>query len=65
MSETQFVILETISAPTFSRRARLEDFLDDDNNNTQQKNNRNNNSSYNDTIAKNQQEFGHKKRIKP
>ena len=64
MSETQFVLPETNALPIISRRARLEDFLDDDNN-TQQKNNRYNKSSYDDTISKNQQEFGHKKRIKP
>lgn len=54
----------------FSRSVRLEDFLDesDDTNNQSIKNNKyNKNNSYNDTniIAKNQQEFGHKKRIKP
>jgi hypothetical protein len=47
---------------TFSRRARLEDFLDG---NDTCSNYNNNNHSHNDNIAKNQQEFGHKKRIKP
>jgi hypothetical protein len=52
---------------TFSRKARLEDFLDDGE--TINKNNKNNNKnhSYNNdnNVKKNQQEFGHKKRIKP
>jgi len=47
---------------TFSRRARLEDFLDC---NDTRDNYKNNNNTHNDNIAKNQQEFGHKKRIKP
>jgi hypothetical protein len=49
--------------PSFSRRARLEDFLDGNNTSTSYKHN--NTNSHNDNIAKNQQEFGHKKRIKP
>lgn len=48
-----------------SRRARLEDFLDDNDRSTNSKNNNNNSHSQNDNISKNQQEFGHKKRIKP
>jgi len=50
---------------TFSRKARLEDFLNDGE--TINKNNKHNkNHSHNDNnIEKNQQEFGHKKRIKP
>lgn len=47
-----------------SRRARLEDFLDDNDRSTNSKN-KNNSHSQNDNISKNQQEFGHKKRIKP
>jgi len=46
----------------------MEDFLDDaDSVNTTNKNNKNKNYSNSDTnnIEKNQQEFGHKKRIKP
>lgn len=43
-----------------SRRARLEDFFGDDVPQYNQNDNR-----QNDSIAKNQQEFGHKKRIKP
>ena len=49
---------------TFSRAARLEDFFDDDEINSN-KNNKYNNSHNDNTIAKNQKEFGHKKRIKP
>jgi hypothetical protein len=55
--------------PKIYRKARMEDFLDDtDSVNTINKNNKNNkNYSNSDTnnIEKNQQEFGHKKRIKP
>ncbi len=57
----------------FSRKATLSDFFDDvddtnnSNNNNNNQNNKNNNYSHNDTntIAKNQQEFGNRKRIKP
>lgn len=51
---------------TFSRPARLEDFLDDGDV-IISKSNHNKNHSHNDKnyIEKNQQEFGHKKRIKP
>jgi len=52
--------------PIISRRACLEDFLDDgDKNNQNTKNNYNKNHSRDDNISKNQQEFGHRKRIKP
>lgn len=54
--------------PTTSRAARLEDFFDDSDNinNQSTKNNKyNKNNSQNDTITKNQQEFGQRKRIKP
>jgi hypothetical protein len=51
---------------TFFRKAALEDFLDDgetiNQNNKQNKNQSHNNDN---SIKKNQQEFGHKKRIKP
>jgi len=48
------------------RNARLEDFLDEGEVIAPSQNNKhNNNHSRNDTVAKNQQEFGHKKRIKP
>ena len=54
---------------TFSRKARLEDFFDDGeiiNQNQNQNHNKNHNKNHNDNdIKKNQQEFGHKKRIKP
>jgi hypothetical protein len=47
-----------------SRPLRIEDFLETNTKNN--KNNKNNkNYSHDNTIAKNQQEFGHKKRIKP
>jgi len=51
---------------TFFRKATLEDFLDDgetiNQNNKQNKNQSHNNDN---SVKKNQQEFGHKKRIKP
>ena len=52
---------------TFSRKARLEDFFDDGETiNQKNQNNKNNNHSHNDNdVRKNQQEFGHKKKIKP
>ena len=57
---------ETPITQTFSRRACLADFLDEDDKNAQtSKNKYNKNYSNNDNIAKNQQEFGHRKRIKP
>jgi hypothetical protein len=48
------------------RKLTIEDFIDDDNTNKNNKNNNKNNShrNYND-IPKNQQVFGHNKRIKP
>lgn len=55
----------------FSRKARLEDFFDSSET-INQKNQNNQNNKYNknhshddNDIQKNQQEFGHKKRIKP
>jgi hypothetical protein len=52
---------------TFSRNATIEDFLDDgetiNQNNKHNKNYSHNNN--NNDVKKNQQEFGHKKRIKP
>jgi hypothetical protein len=56
---------ESAEQPTtksFSRKACLEDFFDITSLN---KHNYNQNCSHNSNIAKNQQEFGHKKRIKP
>ena len=59
------ILPEVTDIPTFSRRACLEDFLEEGDQNIQSgKNKYNRNNSQND-IAKNQQEFGHKKRIKP
>lgn len=60
----------TPQTKTFSRRVCLEDFLDDeDDKNTSHTNNKYNKkySQKEDTIiiAKNQQEFGQRKRIKP
>lgn len=52
-------IYMTENPKTFSRPLRIEDFLEPDTNK------KNNNSRQNESIAKNQQEFGHKKRIKP
>jgi len=56
---------------SFSRPARLEDFFDEtdlpnDKNNNNNKNNKDNkNNRNNERIKKNQEEHGHKKRIKP
>jgi len=55
---------------TFSRKATMEDFLDGETINQDQSQSQNNkhNKNYsnnNDNVQKNQQEFGHKKRIKP
>lgn len=50
---------------TFSRKARLEDFLDDDEIISQSNKHNKNQSHHDNNIEKNQQEFGHKKRIKP
>lgn len=58
---------EPVQAPkTFYRTARLEDFLDEGDV-IISKSDHNKNHSYNDKnyVEKNQQEFGHKKRIKP
>ena len=49
-----------MSTTSFSRKACLSDFINDD-----KPTQPNHNYSQNDNIAKNQQEFGHKKRIKP
>lgn len=59
MSETN-----TLPNLKFSRKARLEDFMDNVADKPAQ-NKYNNSQNNTDTIAKNQQEFGHKKRIKP
>ena len=58
---------EPAQAPkTFYRPARLEDFLDEgDVIISKSDNNKNHSRNDNNYIEKNQQEFGHKKRIKP
>jgi hypothetical protein len=59
---------EACGNSTFSRKACLADFLDDDDDDTQNmQHNKYKHYSQNDkvVIAKNQQEFGHRKRIKP
>jgi hypothetical protein len=50
---------------TFYRRACLDDFLDDNDKSTKKKNNKNYSHNDPNTVSKNQQEFGHKKKIKP
>jgi hypothetical protein len=56
---------------SFFRPARIEDFFDEtdllnDKNNKNNKNNKDNKDNRNnERIKKNQEEFGHKKRIKP
>ena len=54
---------------SFARKATLEDFFGDDDNilDSSIQNNQNKYNSHNDNefIAKNQQEYGHRKRIKP
>ena len=49
----------TENPKTFSRPLRIEVFLEPDTNK------KNNNSRQNESIAKNQQEFGHKKELNP
>jgi hypothetical protein len=55
---------ETTQNQTFSRPARLADFLDGEHD-TSNKNKYNKHYSHNDSIQKNQEEFGQRKRIKP
>ena len=50
---------------SFSRPVRLEDFFDNASTIDESKSKYDKHNSYNDTIFKNQQEFGHRKRIKP
>ena len=50
---------------TFYRKATLEDFFDDGEIINQKNKHNENQSQNNNDIKKNQQEFGHKKRIKP
>ena len=47
------------------RNVCLEDLLEDDDNKNTKNNKYNKNHSNNNTVSKNQQEFGHRKRIKP
>ena len=62
-------MLESSSVKSFTRKARLEDFFCDEEDTIDQsiQNKQNKYNSYNDNefIAKNQQEYGHRKRIKP
>lgn len=62
-------MLESGNIKSFTRKARLEDFFDDEEDTIDQsiQNKQNKYNSYNDNefIAKNQQEYGHRKRIKP
>ena len=62
-------MLGTGNTTSFARKATLEDFLNDTDDTIGQSihNNQNKYNSYNDNefIAKNQQEYGHRKRIKP
>ena len=57
---------------SFTRKARLEDFFGDEEDtidqsiqNKQNKQNKHNSYNDNEFVAKNQQEYGHRKRIKP
>jgi hypothetical protein len=50
------------SENTFCRKACIEDFLEDGD---KTKHKYNKSYSNNDNVSKNQQEFGHRKRIKP
>jgi len=72
MSENDNILNSTpistpISTKTYSRSVRLEDFFDSDDadDNKNSKNNNYNYNKYDNTISKNQKEFGHRKRIKP
>jgi hypothetical protein len=55
---------ESTTDKTFSRPATLSDFLDEADI-ISNKNKYNNDYSHNNSIQKNQQHFGHRKRIKP
>ena len=54
---------KTSGPPAVSRKLRLEDFLDEDDQQTPQYNKQY--SRNDEKVAKNQQEYGQKKRIKP
>lgn len=61
---TEVTATQVFSRP--GRHACLEDFFDNIINSQEKNNNNNKDKKYqNDNIQKNQQEFGHKKRIKP
>ena len=65
-----FIIMDISLNHTFSRKARLEDFFNEDEEIPLPLNSDNSKSNYNknnnkESIDKNQQEFGHRKRIKP
>ena len=69
-TETNFTENSTTEPKMTSRKVYLEDFNDDSDDSRDKcyqdtKHKYNKNHSQNDNIAKNQQEFGHKKRIKP
>ena len=66
-TETNFTENSTTEPKMTSRKVYLEDFNDESDDKCYQdtKHKYNKNHSQNDNIAKNQQEFGHKKRIKP
>jgi len=60
------MIIIIMEENTFYRKATLEDFFDDGEIiNQKNKHNENHSHNNNNDIKKNQQEFGHKKRIKP
>jgi hypothetical protein len=66
MSEIQKMIALLDETPKSYRRACLSDFFDEGEapcENTSRHYNKN--DSQNDNVSKNQQEFGHRKRIKP
>jgi len=56
---------ESSPSPSYSRKACLADFLDGTDEKPGRNNKYNKHYSNNDDISKNQQEFGHRKRIKP
>ena len=62
-------MLGVCSTNSFTRKARLEDFFGDEEDtidqSIQHKQNKHNSYNDNEFVAKNQQEYGHRKRIKP
>ena len=59
------IVILIMEENTFSRKATMEDFFDDGETINQNKKHNRNHSHNDNDIQKNQQEFGHKKRIKP